>query len=588
MSDDDADSTLFGRTAVRLGLIDSEQLADCLDLQRRLARGGGTIPLGKIMLAKGYIAARQIEEILRAQSRRAVACSSCGAEFAVDEAEEKGPFRCPACLRRIAAGPRLPSPPPSPPPKVSVPRREPAAAREVAGRPGPPEAPTLDERRAETITFVAPAAPAAPALGIRLECPGSEPREIDLPEGGRIEVGRALENDVKLVDPALSRRHCAFFEKDGRVFVEDLGSRNGTFVNGEAVARPRRLSPGDEVTFGPARVQLAARLPGRSTTEVVRAVGLCTFCGNIVTDASLASGKAMRSESGLVCETCLGGTVFPGKLMGKYRIIERIGHGGMAEVYRSEHAESSMIVALKVLSESRSATENARKRFVMEARAGARLEHPNLVRIYDAGEHEGLLYIVMEYVEGDDVAELLDRVGHLELGAGLDIGLDIAAALAYAHARGVIHRDVKPGNIILDRVWKRARLLDLGVAKRLDLDESERMTRSGVGLGTLDYAAPEQIESAKHAGPPADIYSLGAALYRIVVGVRPFNAESELGLAKAILFEELTWPEFCRDRVPEPFMRVVSRAMAKRPGDRYASADEFRAACARLREELLE
>ncbi len=168
--------------------------------------------------------------------------------------------------------------------------------------------------------------------------------------------------------------------------------------------------------------------------------------------------------------------------------------------------------------------------------------------------------------------------------------MDIASVLAFAHSRGVVHRDVKPANIILDRVHGRARLLDLGVAKLIDCGDADGLTRAGVGLGTLEYAAPEQIRSAKDVDARADIYSLAATLYRMVVGSRPFHASHELALAKAVLFQPLSWPAEAASRVEkacgEELFRVIAKAMEKDRGKRYASAEEFREALARVRESL--
>ncbi len=556
---------LFGRTAVAMGFVDPQQVADCLDLQRRLAQGGRGIPLGKIMLAKGYMSVFQIQEVLQAQSRSAVRCVACGAEFAVgsDARDGSGPVRCPECLRRLSGA-------------VAVVR---------AGVPPPP--PDVPDLTQELETAPAPPGPGSTLL---VEPANGTPVDLGIEVGERVELGRAPGDDGCAVDDAaLSRRHCAVANEAGRLVVEDLGSRNGTFVNGERVVR-RNLRPGDEIEIGESRVIVRAprstETAPRNTTELWRAEGLCMLCGVVIPAEDLASGHAQKAREGLICELCLEVALVPGRKLGGYRIIEQIGVGGMAEVYRAEQVSSGRIAAIKTLLDPQNASDNERARFVQEAKASARLEHPNLVRIFDAGEESGIAYIIMECIEGEDLADILDRRGRLEVTASLDVVLDITAALAYAHSHGVIHRDVKPANIIIDRVWGRARLLDLGVAKIHDLSEASRLTQRDMGIGTLEYAAPEQIQSARDVDGRADIYSLGATLYRMIVGVRPFTATRQIDLARAVLDDPLEWPEFAKGAVPKALRDVIEVAMAKKPRQRHASADDLRAALAKVREEL--
>jgi DNA-directed RNA polymerase subunit RPC12/RpoP len=624
----DPDTGLFGRLAVALNLITPEQLADSLDLQRRLAQGGRSLPLGKIMLAKGYVTAFQIEEILAAQSRKAVRCASCGAEFAVRHMPKPGsaPVRCPQCMRRLSEasvaaamveakdtgavevdGKRAPG---APGPSAAAVRRAPddgvpahsaeaASAAKAGSTSGPPAAerrqptatpPLMDVRDPVVVpTELVPVAGRA-AVSLHIETTDGEVRDVGLSPGSRVVIGRAPGIDgIEIVDPSLSRKHCTVADEGGRLTIEDMRSRNGTFVNGERVTRAV-LKSGDKIRVGDNSVVVKAPRGPRSTvgntTDVMRAVGLCSLCGVVVSSGEIAAGKAQRTAAGILCTRCLEVALVPGRILGGYRIIEQIGCGGMAEVYRAEQVTSGRIAALKTLIDPQGAGEQARKRFVQEARAGARLEHPNLVRIYDAGEESGIPYIVMEFIEGQDLATLLDRRGFLPTTQALDIVLDIASVLAFAHSHGVVHRDVKPANIILDSVHGRARLLDLGVAKLTEIGHADGLTRAGMGLGTLEYASPEQIQSAKDADGRADIYSLAATLYRMVVGSRPFHANSELGLAKAVLYEPVGWPPEAAGRVPEALCKVVSKAMEKNRERRYASADEFREALLGARESL--
>ena len=562
---------LFGRIAVAMGFVDPQQVADSLDLQRRLAQGGRGIPLGKIMLAKGYMSVFQIQEVLKGQARSAVRCAACGAEFAIGDGAlgESGPARCPQCLRRLSDA-------------------MPAASEDAPSEPY--DMPDVTQELA-----VAPAPP-GPGAALLVEPKVGPPFDLPTEIGERIELGRAPGEGLPggqtggraIDDSALSRCHCAVSNEGGRLFVEDLGSRNGTFVNGERVVR-RQLHPGDEIEIGESRVIVRAPRSGgkqANSTELWRAEGLCMLCGVVIPAEDLASGRAQKAREGLICRLCLEVALVPGRKLGGYRIIEQIGVGGMAEVYRAEQVSSGRIAAMKTLLDPQNASDLERARFVQEAKASARLEHPNLVRIFDAGEESAIPYIIMEYIEGEDLADILDRRGRLGIGTSLDIVMDIASALAYAHAHAVIHRDVKPANIIIDSVWGRARLLDLGVAKIHDLSEKSRLTQRDMGIGTLEYAAPEQITSARDVDGRADVYSLGATLFRMVVGVRPFTATRQIDLAKAVMDDPLEWPDFARDHVPKALRRVIGKAMEKKPDRRHASADVFRAELAKVREGL--
>jgi serine/threonine protein kinase len=264
-----------------------------------------------------------------------------------------------------------------------------------------------------------------------------------------------------------------------------------------------------------------------------------------------------------------------------YTLLESIGYGGMAVVYRALQDSLERIVAIKILSESLSASPEFKARFKREARTAAHLRHPNVITVYDFGEDErGVPYLVLEYVEGPTLADLMD-VG-LDDEQVPDLLDQIAAGLDYAHARGVIHRDVKPGNV-LTTVDGRVILADFGLAW---LIEGAQLTLTGGMIGTPEYMSPEQA-----AGLPfdqrADVYALGVVLYEMLVGDRPFVAETPIG----VLLQRLQGPApsvlLARPELPLAVGDVVDRALVRDPASRYHSAGElaraFRAAFAQPR-----
>ena len=262
-----------------------------------------------------------------------------------------------------------------------------------------------------------------------------------------------------------------------------------------------------------------------------------------------------------------------GRELGPYRIVEQIGVGGMATVYKAYHAVMNRYVAVKVMPEQMSQGEDFRRRFEREAQAVARLEHDHILPVHDYGEMEGRLYLVMRYI---DAGTLKDRMaaGPLDLAEVNRIIRQVGRALEYAHGMGVVHRDVKPSNVLVDAQGD-CYLTDFGLAKMLEA--SVQLTASGVGVGTPAYMSPEQGQGEK-VDARSDIYSLGVMLYEMVTGRVPYEAETPLAVVLKHITAPLPLPREVRPDVPEEVERVILRALAKNPGDRFQAMGEMMAA----------
>ena len=260
-----------------------------------------------------------------------------------------------------------------------------------------------------------------------------------------------------------------------------------------------------------------------------------------------------------------------GREIAGYRIESEIGRGGMGVVYLATQAYPERRVALKLLSPDLAADPAFRERFVRESNAAASTEHPNIVPVYGAGEADGQLYLAMRYVEGTDLRTLLEREGTLSPERGARICAEVADALEAAHERELVHRDVKPGNVLLD-VRDRAYLTDFGLIRRTRLDTE--ITKTGQFMGTVDYVAPEQIRGDELDGR-ADVYSLGCVLYECLTGSPPFHKDSEIATMYAHLEEDVSAPSSKRSDVPRTLDSVVAKATATRPDDRFATAGEM-------------
>src|SRR5579863_4991807 len=275
--------------------------------------------------------------------------------------------------------------------------------------------------------------------------------------------------------------------------------------------------------------------------------------------------------------------ILPGKRLGPYEIFTAIGAGGMGEVYKARDTRLDRIVAIKVLPTHLADRAELRERFEREAKTIASLNHPHICTLYDTGNQDDIEYLVMEYLEGETLAQRLVK-GALPIQQALQYAIEIADALDKAHRKGVTHRDLKPGNIMITKSG--TKLLDFGLAKlkqvvapaNVPLSElptvNDPLTAEGTIVGTMQYMAPEQLEG-KEVDARTDIFAFGAVVYEMATGKRAFEGKSQASLIAAILEREPPPMSLLQPMTPQALDRVVRRCLAKEPDERWQSANDL-------------
>jgi len=264
-------------------------------------------------------------------------------------------------------------------------------------------------------------------------------------------------------------------------------------------------------------------------------------------------------------------------LEGRYRIERELGEGGMATVYLAHDLKHERRVALKVLKPELAAVVGA-ERFLAEIKTTANLQHPNILPLFDSGEADSFLFYVMPYVEGETLREKLDREHQLPVEEAVRITTDVAEALDHAHRQGVVHRDIKPGNILLRD--GRPLVADFGIALAVGVAGGGRMTETGLSLGTPHYMSPEQATGDQTVGAATDIYALACVLYEMLVGDPPYLGSTAQAILGKIIAGEIASATRQRRSVPPNVDAAIRRALEKLPADRFSSAQDFSRALA--------
>ncbi len=305
-------------------------------------------------------------------------------------------------------------------------------------------------------------------------------------------------------------------------------------------------------------------------TEVL-AAGKCPECGaRMIGDSDDGSGSGSRPS---IAESTVQELL--GKTVGNCEVLEVLGSGGMGVVFKAHHLALDKIVALKVLPGALASSGAGHiERFLVEARAAARIEHPNLVQVYDINEDQGYYYIIMQYVDGTDLWRLVADRGPMDADLALTIVQQVALALHEVHKAGVIHRDIKPTNVMLSRSGQ-AKLMDLGLAKMVTGGDSG-ISDANMVLGTPDYMAPEQaVKGGAGVEERSDIYSLGATFYHLLTGRPPFEGDTAVAIMVKHATEAVISPGMLNPKVPTQVSRLIEKMLSKSPDDRHESASDL-------------
>jgi tRNA A-37 threonylcarbamoyl transferase component Bud32 len=295
----------------------------------------------------------------------------------------------------------------------------------------------------------------------------------------------------------------------------------------------------------------------------------CPACGATVLDIDVkcaACGKNLTSTGA----HRLVGTI----VLGQYELVDVLGQGGMSVVYKGKHKLTDQEVALKILPPELAAHSQVKSRFLEEAKALAQMDHPNIVHLYNFGQENGCFVLAMQYVHGSTWERMIIEAERLDWVASTRIAVDVLRALEYAHGRGIIHRDMKPSNVLVRDDDGAATVMDFGIAK---MTTSTKLTATGQTMGTVRYMSPEQVRG-QEVDVRTDIYSLGATLYESLVGDTPFDGNTHFEIMTKHLNEPPTLPSARGVTVPIGVETALMRSLAKKPGDRFESARDFRKA----------
>jgi eukaryotic-like serine/threonine-protein kinase len=391
-------------------------------------------------------------------------------------------------------------------------------------------------------------------------------------------------------DRYFSRHHCILEIAPPQCFLRDLGSTNGTFVNGIRV-ETAHLKSGDRIQGGETVIEVEVSADSPNFADVPHAVSVTP---SIVTISRLncgiiAQAEASRPDAKLsyVCEDCRAKLKNNPQPIPGYQMIRVLGQGGMGSVMLARAVSDGRAVAIKTLLPEVAVSEQSLKRFMREIEVAASLKHPHIVSYIEHGTHNGIVYLVSEFVGGMDASKLAkQRGGRLDFREVIKIVEQTLSALDFAHSLGFVHRDIKEQNILVDGNYPKyvSKLTDFGLAKSFKQTGMSGVTMVGDVAGTIAYMPPEQIRDFKDVQPPSDIYAMGMTAYTLMTGSHALDLSPRAGIAETVkaIFEKPIVPLVIRNsQIPSPIADVIERAIAKEPHQRWRTAGEMREALLR-------
>jgi phage terminase large subunit-like protein len=404
-------------------------------------------------------------------------------------------------------------------------------------------------------------------------------REFTFDQPDTFLIGRADKAHFSLPhDRFFSRNHCLLEIAPPQCFLRDLGSTNGTYVNNRRVQTTYLRSgdriQGGETVLGVELVSDAQVIQPADSEVTVQ----CLNCGIL----SKAEGLADQGTISFICDVCRVKLKNEPQPVPGYEMIRMLGQGGMGTVMLARQTATGRPVAIKTLLPDVAVSEQSVQRFMREISVASALKHRNIVEYIESGSHRGVIYLITEFVDGNDAAKMVHlrggRLNYLEVGRIME---QVLSALEFAHQRNFVHRDIKDQNILVRGMYPDliAKLTDFGLAKSFKQTGLSGVTMVGDVAGTVAYMPPEQIRDFRNVQPPADIYSMGMTAYSLLTGRHALNLSPKAGIAETIkaIFEKPTDPvRMHTPEVPQPFADVLERAMAKEPEKRWRSAAEMR------------
>ncbi|WP_431286621.1 protein kinase domain-containing protein [Roseateles chitinivorans] len=502
--------------------------------------------------------------------------------------------------RAPAAGaqPSEETPAPTPAPTAAAPA--PAAVEPVEAV-APPleasEAPPAQEASAAPAAPAAPVAPVAPPTPVA-SSPVASPLDTLSPTGNETVIApAAVLNPVTKTSPPAEPTPPAAPIPESAATGNETGNETVIVPASKllatppaavdaAPAKPPVAPPAAPAVASPVASPAAPRVAPQPVEAEESEFGASEFAETVFDPDAAAAVAALRAmppvpdpkpSTGTLPGGALAAKVAsneaPVRQVGRFQVLDRIGRGGMASVFKAHDPSIGRDVAIKFLHASLCEDEEYHARFLREARASGSLSHPNIVTVHDVGEVDGRPYMAMELLDGEPLADLLEPGTPLPIRDTVVMAIQLARALDYAHKRGIVHRDIKPGNIARVRGTLDIKVMDFGIA-HMESTKGEQRTRVGDVLGTPQYMAPEQMNGEKIDGR-SDLFSVGIVLYQMLTGVRPFTGDSVVNLALKIAKDDPTPLNKLRPEIPASLRRVVDRCLAKAPDNRFQTGAEL-------------